>query len=320
MAQWIEHQIPVLRVGGSSPSMLMLKDNPNWQVTGIELWAWYQFAVGEAEAAGIARREVDWLLQAVSDVDRLSLQLGDVSRRDRIFLHRPWSEILELWQQRLVQRQPLQYLVGSTPWRGFDLQVSRAVLIPRPETELLIDLAIDKFPNANGNWLDLGTGSGAITIGLAMAFPNALVHAVDFSTEALVVARSNAERHGLMDRIQFYQGSWWQPIDHLKGQCQAMISNPPYIPTATMLGLAPEVVNHEPHLALDGGVDGLRDIQVLVNSAPDFLVSGGWWAIEMMAGQGNSVVELLEKRGSYRDIQIIDDWAGFDRFAVATRV
>ncbi len=320
MAQWIEHQIPVLRVGGSSPSMLMLKDNYNWQVTGIELWAWYQSVVGEAAAAGIVRREVDWLLQAVSDIDRLSLQLGDVSRRDRVFLDRPWSEILDLWQQRLVQRQPMQYLVGSTPWRDFDLQVSEAVLIPRPETELLIDLAIDRFPNASGNWLDLGTGSGAIALGLARAFPKVQVHGVDFSAEALVVARSNAERHGLSDRIQFYQGSWWQPIGHLEGQCQAMISNPPYIPTATVLGLAPEVVNHEPHLALDGGVDGLRDIRVLVNDAPDFLVPGGWWAIEMMAGQGSSVVELLKKRGAYRDIQIVDDWAGFDRFVVATRV
>jgi release factor glutamine methyltransferase len=298
--------------------MLMLKDNSNWQVTGIELWAWYQFAVAEAASAGIARREVDWLLQAVSDIDRLALQLGDVSRRDRVSLNRPWSEILDLWQQRLVQRKPMQYLVGSTPWRDFDLQVSGAVLIPRPETELLIDLAIDKFLHPSGNWLDLGTGSGAIAIGLATAFPAAQIHGVDFSAEALMVARSNADRNGL--RIQFYQGSWWQPIGHLKGQCQAMISNPPYIPTKTVLELAPEVVNHEPHLALDGGVDGLRDIRVLVDGAPDFLVSGGWWAIEMMAGQGEAVVKLLEKRGAYRDIQVINDWAGFDRFVVATRV
>jgi release factor glutamine methyltransferase len=297
-----------------------VRDNTSWQVTGIELWAWYQFAVAEAEAAKIERREVDWLLQAVSDVDRLSLQLGNVSRRDRVFLNRPWLEILDLWQQRLVQRKPVQYLVGSTPWRDFDLQVSGAVLIPRPETELLIDLAIDRFHNPSGNWLDLGTGSGAIAIGLATAFPDAFVHAVDFSAEALVVAKSNAERHGLIDQIQFYQGSWWQPIDHLRGQCLAMVSNPPYIPTATVLGLAPEVVNHEPHLALDGGVDGLRDIRVLVNDAPDFLVSGGWWAIEMMAGQGKAVVELLEKRRAYRDIQIVNDWAGFDRFVIATKV
>jgi release factor glutamine methyltransferase len=319
VAQWIEHQIPVLRVGGSSPSMLMLKDNLNWCITGIELWAWYQFAVAEAKTAEIARREVDWLLQAVSDVDRLSLQLGDVSRRDQVHLNLPWSKILDLWQQRLVQRQPMQYLVGSTPWRDFDLQVSGAVLIPRPETELLIDLAIDKFQDSSGNWLDLGTGSGAIAIGLAAAFPQAQIHAVDFSTDALVIARSNAEHNGLIDRIHFYQGSWWQPIEHLKGQCQVMISNPPYIPTATVLKLAPEVVNHEPHLALDGGVDGLRDIRVLVDGAPDFLVSGGWWAIEMMAGQGEAVVELLERRGAYKDIQIVDDWAGFDRFVVATR-
>jgi methylase of polypeptide subunit release factors len=148
VAQWIEHQIPVLRVGGSSPSMLMLKDSRNWQITGIELWAWYQFAVGEAKIAGIERREVDWLLQAVSDVDRLSLQLGDLPRRDRVFLQRPWSEILDLWQQRLIQRTPIQYLVGITPWRDFDLQVSAAVLIPRPETELLIDLVVERCWNA----------------------------------------------------------------------------------------------------------------------------------------------------------------------------
>jgi release factor glutamine methyltransferase len=320
VAQWIEHQIPVLRVGGSSPSMLMLKDSQNWQITGIELWAWYQFAVAEAEKAGIARREVDWLLQAVSDVDRLSLQLGDLPRRDRVSLNRPWSEILDLWQQRLLQRKPIQYLVGSTPWRDLDLQVSAAVLIPRPETELLIDLVVEQFQNTGGNWLDLGTGSGAIGIGLARALPTAQVHAVDFSTEALLVAQSNAERNGVIDRIQFYQGSWWQPIDHLRGQCQGMVSNPPYIPSATVLELAPEVTNHEPHLALDGGVDGLRDIRVLVDGAPDFLVAGGWWAIEMMAGQGAAVVELLEQRGAYRDIEIINDWAGFDRFVVATRI
>jgi release factor glutamine methyltransferase len=184
----------------------------------------------------------------------------------------------------------------------------------------LIDLAMDRFQNSGGNWLDLGTGSGAIAIGLAAAFPRAQIHGVDFSAEALVVARSNAERNGLIDRIQFYQGFWWQPIEHLKGQCLAMVSNPPYIPTATVLELALEVVNHEPHLALDGGVDGLRDIRVLVDGAPDFLVSGGWWAIEMMADQGKAVVELLEKHGAYRDIQIVDDWAGFDRFVVANRV
>jgi release factor glutamine methyltransferase len=300
--------------------MLIVKDSKGCQISGAELWCWYTTALSDAVAAGIARREVDWLLQAVSDVDRLALQLGDLPRREIVFLSRPWSEILDLWQQRLVQRTPLQYLVGNVPWREFDLQVSPAVLIPRPETELLIDLVVDKAINPNGNWLDLGTGSGAIAVGLAMVFPEAQIHAVDFSADALVVATENAKRYGLMDRIQFYQGSWWQPIEHLRGQCQGMISNPPYIPTGTVAELAPEVTDHEPHLALDGGADGLRDIRVLVGQAPDFLVSGGLWAIEMMAGQGNAVVELLEKRGAYRDIQIVDDWAGFDRFVVANRV
>jgi release factor glutamine methyltransferase len=300
--------------------MLIVKDSKGCRISGAELWCWYTAALSAAEAAGIARREVDWLLQAVSDVDRLTLQLGDLPRRDIVLLSRPWSEILDLWQQRLVQRTPLQYLVGMVSWREFDLQVSPAVLIPRPETELLIDLVVDKFQNSSGNWLDLGTGSGAIAIGLATVFSEVQVHAVDFSADALVVATENAKRYGLMDRIHFYQGSWWQPIEHLRGQCQGMISNPPYIPTGTVAELAPEVTNHEPHLALDGGTDGLRDIRVLVEQAPDFLVSGGCWAIEMMAGQGEAVAALLERRGAYRDVQIINDWAGFDRFVVATRL
>jgi release factor glutamine methyltransferase len=98
-----------------------------------------------------------------------------------------------------------------------------------------------------------------------------------------------------------------------------MVSNPPYIPTALVAGLQPEVALHEPHLALDGGEDGLVAIRELVNTAPDFLVAGGFWLVEMMAGQGIAVVELLEQQGQYRDIQIINDWAGFDRFVLAWR-
>jgi release factor glutamine methyltransferase len=290
----------------------------NWQIDGLTVWHWYQVANRTACGADITQRELDWLLQAVSDVDRLSLKLGTLP--SNINLSRPWPEILALWEQRLQQRTPVQYLVGSTPWRDLELQVSPDVLIPRPETELLIDIAIAQIPSATGNWLDLGTGSGAIAIGLAHAFPQVQVHAVDLSAAALAIAQANAHNNGVSERIKFYQGAWWEPIGHLSGQCQAMISNPPYIPTATVAELAPEVTNHEPHLALDGGSDGLDCIRELVHGAPEFLVSGGWWAIEMMAGQGNEVVQLLTAQGSYRDIQIINDWAGCDRFVIAHRI
>jgi release factor glutamine methyltransferase len=197
------------------------------------------------------------------------------------------------------------------------------VLIPRPETELLIDLAVEAVKsygvNPKSHWVDLGTGSGAIAIGLACALTNARVYAVDCSSEALAVARLNAENLGFESRINFYQGSWWQPLEFLKGQVSGMVSNPPYIPSSTVLTLEPEVLKHEPHLALDGGFDGLDCIRHLVETAPDYLESGGVWLVEMMAGQAVAVADMLESHGSYCKVQIFSDLAGIDRFALAYR-
>jgi release factor glutamine methyltransferase len=288
-----------------------------WQVNGSELWHWYLAAIDSSRQLVIEPEEVDWLLQTVSNVRRIDLRLGNLPGSIR--LDRPWPEIVDLWQRRCQERQPIQYLVGSTAWRQFELKVSPAVLIPRPETELIIDLVLDRLTPSqhSGHWVDLGTGSGAIAIGLATILPTAQLHAVDLSPAALEVARENIQTQGLSDRITLYPGSWWQPLGHLRGQITGMVSNPPYIPSQTVTELQPEVVNWEPHLALDGGADGLAAIRILVNEAPQFIQAGGLWAIEMMAGQGSAVVELLERQGSYGSIEVINDWAGRDRFVFA---
>ncbi|WP_040695489.1 peptide chain release factor N(5)-glutamine methyltransferase [Nodosilinea nodulosa] len=300
--------------------------------SGTDLWAWRQQAIQAAQAAGIAAEEVDWLLEAVADVDRLALRLGTVQERSRVTLRYPLTELERRWQLRLAQRVPVQYLVGETPWRDLTLTVSPAVLIPRPETELIIDLAaaaIARSPIgdqlAAGVWVDMGTGSGAIALGLAQAFPVAHILAVDVSPEALVIARENADRLGLRDgqgpggdRITFYHGSWFEPLAAYRGQLSALVSNPPYIPSALMPTLQPEVVDHEPDTALDGGDDGLTALRLLAAQAPDYLVEGGLWLVEMMAGQGDAVRALLEAQGCYRDIQIWLDLAGRDRFVQAT--
>jgi release factor glutamine methyltransferase len=272
---------------------------------------------------------VDWLLQDLAGLDRLSLRLETFKDRDVIWLARSLSDLTLLWQRRLQERVPVQYLTGVAPWRHFALNVSPAVLIPRPETESLIDLAIAAAcptpdppypaPLTYSQWADLGTGSGAIAIGLAMAFPAATVHAVDRSAAALAIARANAQQLKLTDRIQFYEGSWLQPLATLKGQLSGVVSNPPYIPTAMIPTLQPEVAQHEPHLALDGGADGLNCIRHLVATAPDYLQPGGVWLIEMMAGQASTVAALLQEQGSYCQIQIYPDLAGIDRFALAYR-
>ena len=290
-------------------------------VTGLDLWQWRQEAQASAIAAAILPSEVDWLLQEVTDLDRLSLRLESFKHQPRITLKIPFSELKQRWQQRIEQRVPIQYLAGATPWRNFTLTVSPAVLIPRPETEQLIDLAVAATV-ANpalktGYWADLGTGSGAISIGLADALPYAIVHAVDQSREALAIAQQNAQKLGFGDRIQFHQGDWLEPLEFLKGNLSGLVSNPPYIPSQTVLELQPEVTNHEPHLALDGGSDGLDCIRHLVATAPKYLRSGGVWMVEMMAGQANAVTQLLKDHGSYSEIQIHRDLAGVERFATA---
>ena len=292
-------------------------------VEGQALADWRKKAQAEAIAAQIAPEEVDWLLQHCTDLDKLSLRLGTFAGKDRIACTYSLTVLNQIWQRRIVERCPIQYLVGAAPWRHFLLQVSPSVLIPRPETELLIDLVLAQVRHypalATGNWVDLGTGSGAIALGLASVLPQASIHAVDQSTDALAIAVSNAQKDDLADRIQFYQGSWWQPLTTLRGKIAGMVSNPPYIPSSDLPGLQPEVAHHEPRLALDGGEDGLTAIRYLINTAPAYLQSQGLWLIEMMAGQAPQVETLLREQGSYDAIQIFKDLAGIERFALALR-
>lgn len=300
-------------------------DNAESQsVSGLELWQWRQQARQQAIATAISPNEVDWLLQELAGLDRLALRLESFQLRPAIELRLPFVELVRLWQQRVEARVPVQYLVGFTPWRNFRLEVSPSVLIPRPETEVLVDLAIMAVQNgdmklAQGDWVDLGTGSGAIALGLADVLPNLTIHAVDWSEAALAIAQTNAQQLGFADQIHFYQGSWFQPLDKLQGRLSGMVSNPPYIPARMLPDLQPEVARHEPRLALDGGMDGLESIRHLVATAPIYLQSGGIWLIEMMAGQAKAVTELLQQQGHYREIQIHADLAGIDRFALAYR-
>lgn len=264
--------------------------------------------------------EVDWLIKTITNLDSLSLRLGTWQKQSQINSDKSLSELTKLWQQRLQERLPVQYLVETVFWRRFQLKVTPAVLIPRPETELIIDIALANSLISSGerHWVDLGTGSGAIAIGLADVFPTAIVHGVDLSADALKIAQDNANSLNL-NNIHFYQGSWWNPLNALQSKVTGMISNPPYIPSLQIAQLQPEVAWHEPRLALDGGDDGLDDIRYLIKTAPQYLVSGGIWLIELMVGQADTVVTLLMQQGEYYDPQIFADLAGIERFVLAYR-
>lgn len=292
-------------------------------VSGDRIWQWRQWASDLALRKDVPLREVDWLLQYyIPELDALALRLNTY-RSARLFETRCSLDALtEQWEKRVQKRVPVQHITGITPWRKFSLHVSPAVLIPRPETELLIDLAMQATQNdptlRTGQWVDMGTGSGAIALGIADAFPEAIVHAVDYSPDALAIARKNAEALGMGHRIHFHQGSWFEPIQHLQGGLSGMISNPPYIPTAQVPDLQPEVANHEPHLALNGGSDGLDAIRHLAREAPAYLKFNGLWLVEMMAGQAEMVTNLLSD-DAFHDVSIHPDLASIERFAIAYR-
>jgi release factor glutamine methyltransferase len=304
------------------------------KVSGEDLWRWRQQAVRQAidwvadsQAQSSYLQELDWLLVAVADLDKLSLRLEAFRSRSSIELTRSLSDLSQLWQQRLERHVPIQYLLGWTTWRDLTLEVAPGVLIPRPETELLIDLAqnwVLHHPTLRLDslmqWADLGTGSGAIALGLAQSFPQADIYAVEISPIALDIAERNARQiHGARP-IRFYQGEWFNPLEGLKGYFDGIVSNPPYIPSAELPSLQPEVFQHEPHLALDGGEDGLDLMYRIVKEAPEYLQVGGVLLLEMMRGQAASVKELLRSNGQYTNIQIHSDLAGIERFVLATRI
>ena len=302
----------------------MTREFKEFKVSGSELAQWRSQARRSTQSHQIPLGEVDWLLREISNLRALELRLESFVDQPEIALSMSLAELEQCWQRRLQDRSPIQYLAGSTPWRDLNLQVAPGVLIPRPETEILIDLAIaatQSYPElATGNWVDLGTGSGAIAIALAQAFPAVIIHGVDRSLEALAIAQANINQYNYTHRIHLHQGSWWSPLEFLQGQVQGMISNPPYIPSLMIPNLQPEVVNHEPHLALDGGIDGLDDLRHLVTTAPHYLKSGGIWLVETMAGQPETVMQLLQAQGSYRDICTFPDLAGLERFVQALRI
>ncbi|MDS3860871.1 peptide chain release factor N(5)-glutamine methyltransferase [Thermosynechococcaceae cyanobacterium BACA0444] len=301
----------------------MLSPADRHSLAGAELQAWVNWAKTIIPAAEMATGlgELRYLLREVTNLDGLSLALGAWDETNQMHSSHGLAELTTLWQQRWQNRVPLSYLLGWVYWREFKLTVTPDVLIPRPETEYLIDLA-ERFnpdPDQGGIWVDLGTGSGAIAIGLGAVFPKATVYGVDVSPAALRVAAANIEQNDTQAPLKLLQGSWWQPLVGLEGQITGVVSNPPYIPQAEIANLQAEVQNHEPHLALSGGADGLGAVREIVAGAKRFMRPGGILLLEIMAGQGAAVKQLLESSPAFSETQIFTDLAGHDRYAYGLR-
>ena len=207
-------------------------------------------------------------------------------------------ETLRALVKRRGQREPLQHIVGSTSFCGLELAVNRHALIPRPETELLAERAWQFLSTLNSQpstVLDFGTGSGCLAIALAVKCPTAQLFAIDISREALALAKHNAVRQNVADRIRFFAGDGVAALPN-GVRFNLIVANPPYIPSATIDTLAPEVREHDPRLALDGGADGLDFYRRLAKEAAPFLQSDGRIMLELGDGQAGAVSELFQQQ------------------------
>ena len=204
-------------------------------------------------------------------------------------------------------------------WRDFDLEVSSEAMIPRQETELLVDLGLHRVKGqSNGRWADLGTGSGAIAISLARALPDWFGHAVDCSKDSLSLAKKNLLNLAPTKRLRTHLGNWWEPLKPWWGTFDLVISNPPYIPEALIEELHPVIRDHEPHLALSGGVDGLCACRELISIAERALSPGGWLLIEHHYDQSELLLELMLDAG-LDNVEFEKDLEGVRRFAIGRR-
>jgi release factor glutamine methyltransferase len=262
-----------------------------------------------------ARLEAELLLAHVLGIKRLDLYLQ---------FERPLTnaelETFRTLVRRRLKREPLQYIVGTQAFRHLDLLVDPRALIPRPETEVLVGQAIDwaKSEGSVQTALDIGTGTGAIALSLLHEKAATQVVATDVSSEALELARTNAERSGLSNSVEFRLGRTFQPIRDGE-QFDIVISNPPYVAEVERDALQPEVRDWEPATALFAGDDGLAIVREIVADAPRYLRAGGLIALEVGMTQAQLVGEEMRRLGVYDRIEVVRDLTGRDRVVTAVR-
>lgn len=281
-------------------------------VAGAELLAWRRRCLRGQPAR---RGAFDWLLDVAGGLAWRDLQALVLQPERSVTLALPMAALEALWSRHCSSGVPLQHLVGAVPWRDLWLEVGPQALIPRQETERLVDLAL-QIGTVPSRWADLGTGSGCLAVALARAWPGSEGWAVDRSIEALALARRNLDQRAPGVAVQTLVGDWWQPLDPWRGGFDLVVANPPYIPSEVVEALDPLVRDHEPRLALDGGWDGLAALRQVITPAPSMLAPGGWLLLEHHHDQAAAALQLLADAG-LRDGRSVPDLEGHGRFAMA---
>ncbi len=230
--------------------------------------------------------------------------------------------IFEKSIDRRSVREPLQYITGIQEFWGLPFKVTPDVLIPRPETEFVVEAAVKAAAKATSPVIiDLGTGSGCIAVSLAKGLPQAQVFAVDRSEKALAIARQNAQRNGVADRIRFLEGDLFGPVEELdlRGRVDVIVTNPPYVKAGDLAGLQPEVRDFEPEMALIAGPEGTESAKKIIPQAPEYLKTGGSLIMEMGIGQAAALGKIIDDTRKFGSMEIVKDLAGIERVIVAEK-
>ncbi|MBI2082586.1 MAG: peptide chain release factor N(5)-glutamine methyltransferase [Deltaproteobacteria bacterium] len=284
-----------------------------------------QWTKGYFEKAGVPnpRLDAELLLAHLLKCKRIDLY----TNHERTIAEKDLAKFKELIQRR-SKREPLQYIIGETEFYGLKFKVTPEVLIPRPETELLVEEAIAYYPTlkkgGEGGFsvLDIGTGSGCIAITLAKNLPEAKITATDSSKEALEIAKENARRHEVDRQIEFLLSDIapWRVFEAEGRRFDLIVSNPPYIPSRELESLQPEVRDFEPRKALDGGNDGLQTIRQILTETPRFLNDGAYLLLEIGEDQGKAIANLIHEQTSLDFQGVKKDLSGHDRISVAKKL
>jgi len=277
-------------------------------------------ATNRLSAAGItnARLDAEVLLAHIIQRDRVWL----ITHRDDVLNDKDQRDFDEAIRRR-SKREPLQHIIGNQEFWGLEFKVTPDVLIPRPETELIVEAALMLVQDRNQQVriIDLCTGSGCIAVSLAKELASAHIIATDASERALVVARENARDHGVADRIRYLEGDLFEPLEELdiRGHIDIMVSNPPYVRTGDLPTLQPEVRDYEPARALIAGPEGTEMAMRIIQNASEYLKKNGALIVEMGLGQAEALTRMVEATGAYDRSSILKDLAGIDRVIVARK-
>ncbi len=268
-------------------------------------------------AKGGDNQSLSLLIDSMGGLSDKEINLIKIKSEKNVTLKINLNLLESIWEKHLDTSTPIQYLSGISYWRDLKLEVSNKVLIPRPETELIVEIVAERFKNEGERitFADLGTGSGAIAIALALKNPRWDGIATDIDKNAIEIASRNFANYTNNSNLKFYCGNWWFPLENIKGEINLAIANPPYIPNDNYQELSIEVKKFEPKIALLGGEDGLDHIKEIIQYAPLYLREKGFLLLENHFDQGNKVKKLFLENG-FTSVEVLKDLSGIGRFTI----